>query len=88
MAIEQFPSSIPVTVVSVRLMTIGAAMQGTGAADKSAPAWAVLLSGSFYDAIQCGPMTLAPPRCPPHATTAYAMIAVRTGESWGQMPAP
>jgi hypothetical protein len=88
MALEQFPSTVPVTVVFVRLTTIGAAMEGTGAPDKSAPAWAVRLIGSFYDAHLCGPDELTPPQCGPHPTTALAVIAVRTGEMWGAMPAP
>ncbi|MGZ8563200.1 MAG: hypothetical protein ACXWWU_06240 [Candidatus Limnocylindria bacterium] len=87
-AIRQFSSSIPMIVVSVKLTTIGAAMLGTGAADPNAPAWAVILSGSFYDATRCAPDDLDPPTCPPHDTTALAVVAVKGGEVWGQRPWP
>lgn len=88
LAIERSASSVPVKVLSMRLTTIGAAMQGTGAPDKSAPAWAMVLSGSFYDETQCGPQTISPPQCGPHATTALVVIDARTGEMWSEMPAP
>ena len=88
MALEQFPSSVPAKVTSVELTTIGEAMQGTGAPDPTVPAWKVLLEGSFYDSRQCGPDELSPPRCPEHPTTALLVIDARSGDSWGQMPAP
>ncbi len=88
LALAQFTSSEPVTVLSVRLTTIGAAMQGTGAPDKNAPAWAVRLSGSFFNGQVCGPTAMIPPQCPAHTTTALVLIDARTGETWGQTPAP
>ena len=87
-ALASFTSSEPVTVLSIKLTTIGAAMPGTGAADPSAPAWAVRLSGSFYDANICPADRITPPDCPAHTATAFAVIDARTHEFWGQRPAP
>lgn len=86
-ALDTFPSSIPVTVVSIRLTTVGEAMEGAGSGDKDGPAWRLVLSGSFYDE-QCGPDKIAPPQCPEHPTSALVVIAARGGETWGQMPFP
>jgi len=40
------------------------------------------------DETQCGPQTISPPQCGPHATTALVVIDARTGEMWSEMPAP
>lgn len=86
-ALDSFPSSIPVTVVSIKLTTVAAAMQGAGVADPDEPAWRLVLSGSFYDS-ECGPIKIDEPECPPHYTSALIVIAVRGGEIWAEMPAP
>lgn len=87
LALLSFTSSEPVSVLSVKLTTLGAAMEGTGA-DPRTPAWAVRLSGSFYDANICPADRVAQPDCPEHTATAFAVIAVNGGEVWSQRPAP
>ena len=86
-ALDTFPSSVPVTVVSIKLTTVAAAMQGAAGADPDEPAWRLVLSGSFYDEM-CGPIKIAPPECPPQYTSALVVIAARGGEIWASMPFP